>query len=214
MKRIERKIGEFYCEKIQKPIRSKQDIILLLLESLKLVNSAEENVSNIKGKMVIYIDKMSRIFYETDEKIFSLHFPFAIEERKEYSFKIYDSSTDIEITDQMISLLISVFQKNGKLEESLESVMDFIIESAEDYEYKEIDDIWRILFKLWYMEDGYIRYDYDPVHENGRMHPLHHLDVNYSSNLTYKIGLKDALDIDVFRNILDIKTECAYLGLH
>lgn len=212
MKRIERKLGEFYCEKIQKPIRSKQDIILLLLESLKLVNSTEES-SNTKGKMVIYIDKMSRIFYETDAKIFSLHFPFAIEEKKGHSFKIYDSLTDIEITDQMISLLISVFQKNGKLEESLETVMDFIIESAEDYEYKEIDNIWRVLFKLWYMEDGYIRYDYDPVHENGRIHPLYHLDVNYSSNLTYKIGLKDALNMDAFQNLLDIKTGSAYLEL-
>ena len=91
--------------------------------------------------------------------------------------------------------------------------MDFIIESAEDYEYKEIDNIWRILFKLWYMEDGYIRYDYDPVHENGRIHPLYHLDVNYSSNLTYKIGLKDALNMDAFQNFLDIKTGSAYLEL-
>lgn len=47
----------------------------------------------------------------------------------------------MEITLQMISLLISILKKDGKLGESPECVMDFIIESAEDYEYKNIDDI-------------------------------------------------------------------------
>ncbi|MDO4336857.1 MAG: hypothetical protein Q4C91_02085 [Eubacteriales bacterium] len=212
MKIIERKIGEFFCEKVIKPIRNKQDAILLLLETLKLVNGNENGITKERGRVIICIDKMNRIFYETDEKIFSLCFPFSLEEKENHYFRIYDNLTDLEITNQMISLLISIFRKDGKLGESLENVMDFIIESAEDYEYQNIDDIWRLLFKLWYMEDGYIRYDYDPEHENNKIHPLHHLDVNYSSGTTYKIGLMDALKIDELRDILDTTTDCLYLA--
>lgn len=211
MKIIERNIGEFFREKALKPIRNKQDIILLLLETLKLVNDSENRTTDERGRVTICIDKMSRVFYETDNKAFSVCFPFSVEEKDDHYFRIYDSLTDVEITFQMISLLISIFKKDGKLGESLESVMDFIIESAEDYEYQNIDDIWRILFKLWYMEDGYIRYDYDSEHENKEMHPLHHLDVNYSSGVTYKIGLNGALQVGELKNILDTTTECAYL---
>lgn len=213
MKILERKIGEFFCEKVEKPIRSKRDAVLVLLETLKLVNNIEAGGPDGKGRVIIYIDKMNRVFYETDKKMFSLCFPFALEEKENHYFRIYDSLTDMEITNQLISLLISIFQKNGKLEDSLENVMDFIIESAEDYEYKNIDDIWRLLFKLWYMEDGYIRYDYDPEHEKNAIHPLYHLDVNYSSGTTYKIGLRGALRLDGLRDILDTTTDCAYLAM-
>lgn len=211
MKLIERKIGEFFSKKIMKPIRNKQDAIILLLETLKLVNDAENGILKEKGKIIFYVDKMSRVFYETDGKIFSLSFPFSMEEKEDHTYRIYDSTTEVEITNQMISLLISIFKKGGKLGESLENVMDFLIEGAEEYEYKNIDDIWRMLFKLWYMEDGYIRYDYDPEHEKGNIHPLYHLDINYSSGATYKIGLKNALETEGFRDILDTGKECLYL---
>lgn len=212
MKIIERKIGEFFCTKVIKPIRNKQEAILLLLETLKLVNDVENRITNERGRIIICIDKMNRVFYETNEKIFSLCFPFSLEEKENDYFRIYDNLTDVEITNQMISLLISILKIDGKFGESLENVMDFIIESAEDYEYQDIDDIWRILFKLWYMEDGYIRYDYDPEHEKNEIHPLYHLDVNYSSGITYKIGLRDALKVDELRNILDTTTNCLYLA--
>lgn len=211
MKIVEWKMNSFFYEKVMKPIRSKQDIILLLLETLKLADNMEENFANEKGKIVICIDKMSRVFYETNNKIFSFCFPFSLKERGEQSYRIYDSLTNIEITNQMISLLISIFRENGKLKESLDNVMDFIIENANDYEYNNINDIWMIIFKLWHMEDGYIRYDCDPEHQDGDMHPLYHLDVNYSSEVTYKIGLEHSFNIDELKNILDTTKECLYL---
>lgn len=213
MKIVERKIGEFFYDRISKPVRNKQDSILLLLETLKLINDTENEILNERGRIVIFIDKMSRVFYETDKKIFSLCFPFSLEGRPNDHFRIYDSLTDLEISNQMISLLISIFRNDAKLGESLENVMDFIIESAEDYEYKNINDIWKLLFKLWYIEDGYIRYDYDPDRANGRKHPLYHLDVNYASGTTYKIGLNASLLMDDLKDILDLTTDCAYLAV-
>ena len=49
MKIIEIKINRFICEKISMPIRDKRDTILLLLETMKLVNHREKNLFNKKG---------------------------------------------------------------------------------------------------------------------------------------------------------------------
>ncbi len=62
------------------------------------------------------------------------------------------------------------------------------------------------------MEDGYIRYDYDLKNKNGKKHPLYHLDINYSSGVTYKVGLRHAVSDSEFQDILDVKTDCAYLN--
>lgn len=210
---IEIKAGNYFLEKVMKPIRCKQDGILLLLETLKLFdNNLEEKPQAGAGRVIVYIDKMSRVFYETEKKYFSIMFPFSLEKRGE-RYRIYDSLTDLEIDDKMISLLISIFKKDGVLEYSLEKAMDFIIESANEYGYKNIDDIWRLMFKLWYMEEGYIRYDYDAKYQNGDKHPLHHLDINYSSGGTYKLGLKGKLSAEDFKDMLDTGTDCAYLSL-
>jgi hypothetical protein len=62
------------------------------------------------------------------------------------------------------------------------------------------------------LEAGYIRYDYDEEHEKGVMHPLHHLDINYSNQSTYKIGLKEEIDSITLKEILDIKNDCWFLN--
>ena len=209
MKIVKLTVGEFFGNKVQQPIRNKRDIILLLLETLKLFDNMGDVVKE-KGNIMIYIDKMSRIFYEVENKIFSFIFPFSIEEQ-EGCYRIYDSQTEFELNNQMISLLISIFKQDGILEQSLEKAMDFIIESAEEYGYENIDDLWRMIIKLWYMEDGYVRYDYDPQHQNANIHPLHHLDINYSSGTTYKLGLKNSVKLEEFKNLLDAQTDCAFL---
>lgn len=208
---IEIKTGIYFFEKVMKPIRCKQDSILLLLETLKFFDSdlEERSQANVM-RVIVCIDKMSRVFYETDNKYFSIMFPFSLEKRGE-RYRIYDNLTDLEIDDKMISLLISIFKRDGVLEYSLEKAMDFIIESADEYGYRNIDDIWRLLFKLWYMEEGYIRYDYDMRYQNGDKHPLHHLDINYSSGSTYKFGLTGKPNAEDFRDMLDTGTDCMYL---
>lgn len=205
-------MGDFLGEKILKPIRSKQEIILLLLETLKLFENPEDDTVNEIGRINIHIDKMSRIFYITKEKYFSFLFPFSVEAQDGY-YRFYDSMTEYELDDKLISLLISIFKQSRILENSLEKAMDFIIESAEEYEFRDLDKIWRLLFKLWYMEDGYIRYDYDPGRENADIHPLHHLDINYSTGATYKLGLRTSIKMEDFRNILDTRTNCSYLAI-
>lgn len=69
----------------------------------------------------------------------------------------------------------------------------------------------KMILRLFTTELGYIRYDYDEIHQNGNLHPLNHLDINYSSKGSYKLGLKKRIEIEEFLDILDVQTECRYV---
>lgn len=118
----------------------------------------------------------------------------------------------MEIDNRRLSMLIRIFSSEYLMASSLERMIDDILEVAEDYEYRNIDEVWYLVFLLWHLEDGYIRYDHDPEHENARIHPLHHLDINYASDTTYKIGLNRKITIKEFMDFLDVKKECPFLA--
>lgn len=96
---------------------------------------------------------------------------------------------------------------------SIESIIeDAYLDVAENgYEHEEIEQCFMLILRLLSMELGYIRYDYDPEHENGKFHPLHHLDINYSSKGTYKLGMNNKIQINDFVDLLDVKKECRYI---
>lgn len=71
--------------------------------------------------------------------------------------------------------------------------------------------MWLLISHLLKYDLGYIRYDIDSEHENGRMHPLNHLDICLDTAATYKIGLDKKIEFDDFKNILDITNECWYI---
>ena len=53
--------------------------------------------------------------------------------------------------------------------------------------------------------------DYDPERENGRLHPLYHVDINYSTKGTYKLGMNKKMETAEFIDMLDTKTDCRYV---
>ena len=61
-------------------------------------------------------------------------------------------------------------------------------------------------------EFGYVRYDYDKGNENGRFHPLNHLDFNYNKG-TFKIGLYRRLTPYEFISVFGCipQKECSFL---
>ena len=91
MKVYKVKMRDFLNDKINKPIREKRDIILLLLETIKIFGSSENNVFDEKGQITICVDKMSRIFYWTESKYFSYVF-------------LFQSNSEMDITNFMIIL--------------------------------------------------------------------------------------------------------------
>jgi len=204
VKIIERDILPFQEKEFFVPIR---DIIqyarvIVFAARQLLLNPKAEDIP-ITSKMKLIVDKMSRLFFYKDQKYYSVSFPLLVKiehdevlEISTYSGKILDS--------QSISAVISI----------IESSQFRINPSLIDY-YIEPDSIDSsglfILEEIFQFEPSYLRFDYDPDNENGKFHPVSHLDVNYSQYSTFKIGLDDAITQYYFEDLQNINTECSFI---
>lgn len=211
---IKRSFGNYYYEKFGKPVRKKQDIVLVVLDVMNILLIGEtQNAS--KGTLWIKRDKMSRLFCFLEDKYFSVVFPFETEYDMEHDqiVRIYDTAQDMEIDSRLLVLLRRMLEKIDFEKNSVEKIFeDAYLDVAEDgYTDTEISKCFGLILNLLSTELGYIRYDHDPKHENGVLHPLHHLDVNFSVRGTYKFGLNKDVEIDEFVDMLDTKTACRYI---
>ena len=59
-------------------IKTKKQILKILLETVRvmLVENSDENLKEQNSYFKVVIDKMSRIFYFSDKKYYSIYFPF------------------------------------------------------------------------------------------------------------------------------------------
>lgn len=206
MKIYEFNISKNYLNRFFKPIRSKTDVIEVLMKAIEyMILNPSINEESAVGRIVLKIDKMNRLFFFTDEKYFSIVFPFfAIQEDDKYLFSFRNQ---IEIDSRLISQVISIIKCD---EFEAHCSLDFVAPIC-DYEEECDENFWIFLRELLLMEDGYIRYDYDKEHENGNLHPLNHYDLFYSSHATFKIGLNSKLGEDEFMDLLNINSDCKYL---
>lgn len=197
-----------------KSIRSKKDIILLLLESIKNLMLYRDNIVDFSDvdiitddemRIVIYIDKMKRIFYCTKNKVQSLSFPFNV--NKDNDIKFYYKN--IEIDFKLISTLIRIFSTD-KMDNSL-TLIDSLLN---DYEYsnstKEYQNLLEeLLLSLSIFEDGYLRFDFDDIeNEDYEMHPLNHIDFYYTNSNTFKLGITNKISLKKSIEIIDINKRC------
>lgn len=203
MKRIELEIPEYY-DKIffQKRIKYKIDIVIMLLEVVKLIhiNSAP---SKSVWKIVLIVDKMKRLFFFSQNKFFSINFPFNI---LTDTNRIY--LWDCEIDSKLISDIMRVIRVENFLQTSnnfIESIWDV------ENEYKD-EGFWNVLKELLLIDDWYIRYDYDEERENWDFHPTNHYDIFYSENSQIKLWLRGKIDMNDFIDLLDVSTKCKYLN--
>lgn len=211
MKRFERSIrSNIYYEKVSKAIRKKEDVILLLLETMKifLIDDIFQG-NDIKGKVILNIEKMSRVVFELENKYFSFNFPFSVEDDVDgIGMRIYDSVSGVELDSKNISVLIRIFNEKLKGDYLIE---DIYYKLASEDEINNLEEIRYIVERLIFFESGYLRYDYDNERKNGSLHPEHHFDINFSPSSTFKVGLNDRIDVDRFIDVLDLKTDCYYL---
>lgn len=212
MKIIKVPFGKFYYDKFIKPIREKKDFILLILDTLNILHMGN-SPEDIRGKLIIKIGKMSRLFYCLDDKYYSIVFPFSLEETDEGVYRVYDAVQDMEIDNRVVSLMRNITEKINFQDVVIEDMLECVLFDGyeEGYSSHEVEKCWKILFRLLFDELGYIRYDYDEEHQNGDLHPLNHLDINYSSKCTYKLGLKRRIRIEEFTDLLDVETECRFV---
>lgn len=206
--------GKFYGQRFSKPVREAKDVLSLVLDTLSFLSYGSFCEQEV-GNLFVKVDKMSRVFYQLGEKYFSIAFPFGIEEnqKEEGSYIIYDVMEEFQIDNKLISMMKGIVENidftNCTMEDLFDSI--WVDNCSEDITEKEIECCFNIIMRILATEFGYIRFDYDPVYENGSMHPLNHLDINYSGRCTYKLGLKNRIGIEEFIDILDVGTKCSYV---
>jgi len=195
----------------QKPVRSKFDILNILFETVTTLLSLnfEDRCPNNDSYFRLYVSKMNRLFFRlNDEKYFSIAFPFHVSIEKGNKILLYCSGIQIDSESKYdLKILFDNLQDNI-------NPTDVIIDVLAEAEKSELGFDWKILQNLLTYETGYIRYDKDFEHENGNLHPLEHLDINYESNATYKIGVPNRkITMEKLHDLLNIETEQNFLDL-
>ncbi len=196
-----------------RPLRSRREAILLLLYTIRMFDVEEWITENKAVKVVVSINKMNRIFYVLEDKIFSMQFPFSVEMENDKITRIYDTRTGLDIDSMFVSMLIGVFEKTNTYNSSFDSLFDEIMYCADNLSNVGMDQIWGVVKFISTYDLGYIRYDYDDKHKKGLLHPLNHLDICLDTAVTYKIGLEKSLNYKVFKDILDTTTDCFFLNV-
>jgi hypothetical protein len=186
-------------------MRNRFDIVILLLESIRIIiNSINISESKSRGKMVFYIDKMSRLFFFSEKKYFSVNFPFFVDNNQDGNI-VYDKN-DKHIDSEIVSKIMELFLgKNILCSNSLTNFFDLL---EDIYEEK---DIWNIIVELLTFEEGYIRFDNDNAHI-GEFHPQYHVDVCYRESNKIKLGLRNTIAESDFFDLLDSRSSCYFLN--
>lgn len=188
------------------PIREKRDIVFILMGSIKIMLMNQQIPSEQRvGYLTLFVNKMSRLFVAFDNKIFSIHFPFFVDEI-DSTLKFYNHYID-DIDQRLTSDILGLIKSRNTFDG--DCIYNFFESVDEIKHYGQ--SFWGFLRELFLFEPGYIRYDYDEERQNGRTHPLNHYDLFYSSNTTFKIGLNNRIEMSKMIELLDTETDCHYL---
>jgi hypothetical protein len=189
-----------------KPIRNRIDIIVLLLESIRIIIN-NINVPEIKsyGKMILHIDKTSRLFYISEKKYFSINFPFLVNNNADENI-VYDRYSK-NIDSRIISKIMELFLSRNILEAN--NLVSFFDLFEDVYDEK---DIWNIIIELLTFEEGYIRLDDDVDHAN-QIHPQYHLDIYHKESNKFKLGLNNMISDKQFFDLLESSPCCYFINM-
>ena len=201
-------------------IRTRFDVVITLLETLKYlvtVYDDEPQAATTESDYQICVlkDKMCRLVFKVhDLHLCSFSIPFTLKKSND-ELTLNHNSLASPISTRELLFAIDFFRKIKQLSEQNLGIYKYfaVFDEIEFQSAAESAQVWQIINLLTYHEDGYLRYDKDSENENGRLHPLYHIDVCYSSHSTFKIGLDVALDQSGFCNFLNIKTDCYYLSV-
>lgn len=209
MKEYRFDIDASYMDKFFSPIKNKTQIIELLMNSVKyMLLNQKIKKERACGEIILIIDKMSRLFFSKENKCFSIAFPFSVKYEDGYYFSFKNKmNIDGKLTSDIISFINNNnFTSNCSIE---------FASPISDYQELNDDNYWDLIRELLLMEEGYIRYDYDrdnyDRHGQSDIHPLNHYDFFYSSNATFKVGLKNGIDSAELIDLLNTKTICKFI---
>lgn len=206
-----------YSERKMGAIRERYDIIRYLLSVIQFLNI--EPLDRISDKsedadVFIIVDKMSRLFWGTEDKIHSIQYPFQLKESDGSLISTYD---DRKIDSETIAVLLTILEGRECFTQSIDDMLDYFMDTMNDFEIRDNDYArfcWSLLLHLLSFEPGYLRYDHDEneKRKNAVRHPVDHIDFYYSGNNTFKVGLKDRIGLNDLQTIVNINERCCFLN--
>ncbi|MGW8114021.1 hypothetical protein ACVS9P_02360 [Caproicibacterium sp. NSD3] len=217
MKRFEFALSDSLYEQSLLPIRTKYDILILLAHTIKFLVSSplsQQTPEENSRKMILYIDKMSRLLFCVKNKIFTFQFPLQVQIPSDGNDCLSVYYGDFLKIDSIVSsLLLAVFEQKDIFKGSLENIDQKVLQEIVDNEWDDInwDGLCELIKHLVLFEPGYLRYDHDIKHANGELHPEHHLDFFFSQNNVLKIGLRSGVESEWMLDLLNILTNCKYI---
>jgi hypothetical protein len=214
MKRVKFNLADFSVHKFfpKERIKSKMQIVNILLELCRyiLINPQVNSADSVAGIEII-IDKMSRVFFISQDRYYSIVFPFKIQE--EDGNYVLSSLTNINIDSFLLSQTNAALNCNGFDDSCVLGFADSLYEHANLNE-----ELWVFIKELLIFEDGYLRYDVDVVkakeaedNNTPLRHPANHLDLFYSNKATFKLGLNRKNVTEEFIDLLNVKTDCRFI---
>jgi len=198
-------------------IRHKIDLMKLSLNlMIELVNEEVSFIFDEKSNFVLIKSKDTfRYSVIKENQIMSaiLPFRFNFDESIEfnYNMEVIDLNDFYIILSCVDKVKYEIDNGIDLLSDDIRSLIDEVLiqdlnlNNALEYKYK------KLLNHMFFQEDGYLRFDYDEENCNGHLHPLNHLDVNYSNSSTFKLGIKSRINFHTFWDILRSDTNCFYL---
>lgn len=192
-----------YDMAIQEDIIERKDVLMVVLEACRYMMHNQQ-VPNATNKFILVVNEMNRLFFCSDGKMFSVMFPFHVNEYPSVRFDLENIPIDSKVLSTLVQLI------NSKDFSSVDA-LDFVLPIGDIQEHS-IVDIWKIVKHLLMYDMGYVRYDDDPegfkkASNAGKpkQHPRYHYDVNLDSQATFKLGISKKLTSDKFIDMLDNK---------
>jgi len=199
-------------------IKTKMQLLDILLRSIRYIMYYPNIQKNkVAGKIIIIVDKMSRIFFFSNNKVkyYTIPLPMTIMKTNNPDSAKYEFELNgIRLTSELISSVIQLI--NSGIEKTSSSLE--LAELFDDVEIQLEKDVWSVFRDLLLSEEGYVRYDEDTnaynealKKEEPKRHPKNHLDIFLHSHNQFKIGLNKPLSDKEFIDILNLKTDCYFL---
>ncbi|WP_107879208.1 hypothetical protein [Neisseria animaloris] len=213
---LDKSASSRFQEIFHKPIRDKMLVLKILLDSVEYISfdlitnkvlNDKTHMTEDNIKFILSVNKHSRILFCSPKKIFSIIFPFHYNEQ-ESNFHFNGVIINFAIISYIREILTIISNNENKL--FSDKIIEFYLDNPEAD--PDRDNAVNILSDLILLEDGYIRYDDDPEHANGNLHPLYHYDIFYHAKNTFKIGLKSGIGHNEFIELLDCSKERCFLN--
>lgn len=198
-------------------IRHKIDLMSISISlMIKLSNlDFNSNLNSSTNCVFIKSKDTHRYCIISENQIMSAILPFRFDFDCELNFNHYCDLIDLNDL-YILSMCISKIKYEidnaiDLLSDDIRSIIDEVLidelnlDKIQEFKYK------KLLNHMFFQEDGYLRFDYDEENSNGHLHPLNHIDINFSNNSTFKLGLKERIDFHTFWDILRSDTNCFYL---